>query len=224
MPGAVAFERRLLARGQHSRRPAVEVHRYRAAEAALHRGRVDLAALLRELGVDQFALGLAQSLEHHLLRRLRRDASRRVGGELLLDHVADGEGLALPDLLRFGERYLRQIVRDFLDDRPYLEDLHLARVGIEMDPDVALCAGGAVFAVCGGKRRLYRGDDHVLRQVALSRELRNGDEKVALHASLLPPASAVPRKRESGLRPLSTGQYYSFCRLPSTRNRRHSAN
>jgi hypothetical protein len=116
-----------------------------------------------------------------LLGGLSSDAPGDLGLHLEFQDIADLVGLFRSKLLCLVHRYLGEIVGDLLDDSLDLEDIDLTGAHIEMDADIALTAGCAVFPVCGSKGRLHCGNDHVLWQISFRCQLRHRDQELALH-------------------------------------------
>ena len=145
---------------------------------ALYRDRVDLADLVGVLLEDDVALRLPETLDDHLLGRLRRDASRAVGkcpGRDVVAKIGDGA-----DLLGVGQSHFRQRVFNLLDDGLYYGDVHVAGVRVELHGYV-LTRRDAVAPVGRRERGLDCRKDDVLRKITLGGKLREGDDKVALH-------------------------------------------
>ena len=111
----------------------------------------NLVFLLYEFIEYDAALGLANTLNHHLLGGLGRYAAELAGVYLLLQNVAHFiEGI---DLLRLGKRYLRIGVFHRLGDGLGGEYLHLSRIPIHCGADVSHCAVVALIGryQCGFK-------------------------------------------------------------------------
>ena len=90
--------------------------------------------LVDELRVDGVALGVAHPLQDHLLGRLGGDATELLRGQLHLELVLE-LGLAV-ELARLVEADLELLVGDRLHDLLPGEDAEVARVAVELHPDI----------------------------------------------------------------------------------------
>ena len=108
----------------------------------------DLADAVLEHLILLVALGLADLLHQHLLRRLRRDAAVIEGRQRFGDPVAEARARVL--LLRVGQRDLRRVVLDLVDDQQQPREADLA--GLRVD----LGAHFRLLAVARARRLLHR--------------------------------------------------------------------
>ncbi len=121
------------------------------------------ADLVSELAQDDVLLGLAQLLDDHLARGLRRDAAEVLGGDLHLHHVADLDGLIL--CARLAQVDLLEPVGAGLDDAQVGKHLDLGRLGVDAHAQVV--AGAEALLRGGDEGRLDRGDDRLARDAFL---------------------------------------------------------
>ncbi len=114
------------------------------------------------LGVHVLAFGFADLLEDHLLGGLCRDAAEILGRARELDLHVDF-GFVAVELLRFGQRDLRGLVGDFVDDP--LDRIQLELPGFLVEPRAQRLA---LVALAGGRlQRVLDGADDDLRIDAL---------------------------------------------------------
>src|SRR5262245_65462875 len=96
----------------------------------------DLSFFADELGVNAFALGVANLLEDHLLGGLRGDASEILQRLVLEQLELDAEfGLGI-ERLRLSKRDLGLRVGDVLDNLLALVDPEISGLAIDVDPHV----------------------------------------------------------------------------------------
>jgi hypothetical protein len=140
-----------------------------AALHALHGARDELVAARQEVVQDLLALGVADALQDHLLRRLRADAAELDVGDRLLDDVVELRvGLAL--LRLFHRQHLRGVpVRCIVrQDPPAPERLVRPGVAVDMHPHVDVL--GVLLLGRRSERHLKRAEDDVARHILLARE------------------------------------------------------
>ena len=126
----------------------------------------DLADAVLELVVLPLALGVAHLLHDDLLRGLRRDAAEIDRRQRVGDEIAD-LGLGVEPLRR-GERHLRRLVLDRVDDLAEAQQADLAVAPVDLGADVVFLA---VFRAPG----LLDGLLHRLQDFVLVDALVAGD-------------------------------------------------
>ena len=129
----VAFEPRLLL-ARHAGLGASEVQNHVGAFRPLNRAVYNLSDALAVFGVNRIALRLADFLENHLLRGLRRDAAQHVRGFGKADFAPHGGFRA--DLLRIRQRHFAVRVRQCIHHGLHRENLHEAGLLIEVRLEV----------------------------------------------------------------------------------------
>src|SRR3989442_4947520 len=137
-----------------------------AALHALHRAGDQLVAARQEVVEDLLALGVADALQDHLLRRLRADAAKLDRLERLLDEVFELDfGFAL---LRLRQRDLRRprLERVVGHHLPAPERLVGPGVAVHMHAHVDIL--GILFLGRRGERHLEGAEDDVARHVFLT--------------------------------------------------------
>src|SRR5438067_5770947 len=178
----VALARDLFLLRQDRVGPA-EVHDDVLLLEALHDAGDELAFAALELVVDDVALGVAHALDDVLLRRLRGDPAellRRQLGEQLVADLGLGTELAPSPLGRDPV----QRVLDLRDDRPDLEELHLADLGVELGLDVLLLSEGLLS---GREHGVLEGmDDDVAVDPLLLAHLLDDAIEICLHHAYCP--------------------------------------
>ena len=118
----------------------------------------DLADAVLELGVLPLPLGVAHLLDDDLLRGLRRDAAEIDRRQRVGDEIAD-LGLGV-EALRRGERHLRRLVLDLVDDLAEAQQADLAAAPVDLGADVVFLAVFRAPGLLDGL--LHRLEDFVL--------------------------------------------------------------
>ena len=164
-----------------------------AALDALDGAGQQVVLALEEVVQDLLALGVADLLQDHLLRRLRADAAELDRLERLLDHVAE---LQLRIALRgVGDRELvrRLLVLLVGHDRPAPERLVVAGLAVDRHARVDLV--GEALLGRRGERRLERREHDFLRHVLLARKRVDQQQQFAVHFAFLHSIFGTSRAR-----------------------------
>jgi hypothetical protein len=154
-----------------------------AALDALDRAGQQVVLAVEEVVEDLLALGVADLLQDHLLRRLRADAAEGHRLERLLDDVAQRERRGA--LRRVGDR---ELVRGLLvvlvgHDGPAAEGLVIAGFAVDRHARVDF-VGKALFRR-RRERRLERREHDVLGHVLLARQRVDQQQQFAVHVAFL---------------------------------------
>ena len=161
-----------------------------------------LAGAVLKLFILAFAVGFADLLEDHLLRRLGVDAAKVDCGQRVDDEVAE-LGVLL-QLLPGGEVDLLEIILDGLDDLDDAPQTKIAGLDVELGADVVL------GAVAGARRALDRfldrlDDDALVDHLLAGHRIGNGEQLGAVggngsgHQSCPSSSSSSAPSSDSGM-------------------------
>jgi hypothetical protein len=201
----VVLDRRLLRRREDRLDALPDIEDDRARLDPVDGAGDQLALAAGELVEDHVALGLAQPLEHDLLRGLGVDPPERFLIELLgLDHVSD-LGVRIEGT-RLLEGELGDRVLDLIHHVAGPEHANLAGLGVDPDVDVLVAGHPSI----GGLDRLFDSPEQLLPGNLLLRvQLQEGAHEIPAHDAPPDGSRSRPLKRKRGGHPRSERPFSS---------------